>query len=60
MILAERVPQTPVMNELYKELETNREQSLKMLYALEKAGLLALLTTQGECNLNCVSKEKKN
>lgn len=46
MILAGRVPQTPVMNELYKELETNREQSLKMLYTLKKAGLLALLTTQ--------------
>lgn len=46
MILAERVPQTPKMNELYRELETNREQGLKMLYALEKGGLLGLLTTQ--------------
>lgn len=46
MILAERVPHTPKMNELYKELETNREQGLKMLYALERGGLLALLTTQ--------------
>lgn len=46
MVLAERVPHTPKMNELYKELETNREQGLKMLYALERGGLLALLTTQ--------------
>ncbi|WP_075559547.1 ATP-binding protein [Parabacteroides timonensis] len=46
MILVERVPHTPKMNELYKELETNREQGLKMLYALERGGLLALLTTQ--------------
>lgn len=46
MILAERVPHTPKMNELYKELETNREQGLKILYALERGGLLALLTTQ--------------
>lgn len=46
MILAERVPHTPKMNELYKELETNREQGLKMLFALERGGLLALLTTQ--------------
>lgn len=46
MILAERVPHTPKMNELYKELDTNREQGLKMLYALERGGLLALLTTQ--------------
>lgn len=46
MILAERVPHTPKMSELYKELETNREQGLKMLYALERGGLLALLTMQ--------------
>jgi len=46
MILAERVPHTPKMNDLYKELETNREQGLKMLYALERGGLLGLLTTQ--------------
>lgn len=46
MILAENVPHTPKMVDLYKELETNREQGLKMLYSLEKAGLLALLTTQ--------------
>jgi predicted AAA+ superfamily ATPase len=46
MILAERVPHTPKMSELYKELETNREQGMKMLYALERGGLLALLTSQ--------------
>ena len=44
MILAERVPQLPKMNELYKELETDRNQGLKMLYALQRAGLLQLLT----------------
>lgn len=46
MILAERVPHTPKMSELYKELDTNREQGLKMLYALEREGLLSLLSTQ--------------
>lgn len=46
MILAERVPYTPKMSELYKELDTNREQGLKMLYALERGGLLSLLTTE--------------
>lgn len=46
MILAERVPHTPKMSELYKELDTNREQGLKMLYALERGGLLSLLTTE--------------
>ena len=44
MILAEQVPQTPNMSNLYNELETDRNQGLKMLYALEKAGLLALLS----------------
>ena len=44
MILAEQVPQTPNMSNLYNELETDRNQGLKMLYSLEKAGLLALLS----------------
>jgi len=44
MILAEQVPQTPNMSNLYNELETDRNQGLKMLYALEKAGLMALLS----------------
>lgn len=44
MILAEKVPHTPKMAELYQELETNRENGLKMLYALERGGLLSLLT----------------
>ena len=46
MILAERVPQTPKMNELYAILETNREQGLRMLYLLQRAGLLHLLSTE--------------
>ena len=44
MILAEQVPQTPNMSNLYSELETDRNQGLKMLSALEKAGLLSLLS----------------
>ena len=44
MLLAERVPQLPKMNELYKELETDRNQGLKMLYALQRGGLLLLLS----------------
>ena len=44
MLLAERVPQLPKMNELYKELETDRNQGLKMLYALQRGGLLQLLS----------------
>lgn len=44
MILAARVPHTPKMAELYRELETTREQGLKMLYSLERGGLLSLLS----------------
>lgn len=44
MLLAERVPQLPKMNELYKELETDRNQGLRMLYALQRGGLLLLLS----------------
>lgn len=58
MILAERVPHTPKMAELYKELETNREQGLKMLYALERGGLLALLTTEVK-NYRSLSRPNK-
>lgn len=45
MILAERVPQTPKMNELYAVLETTREQGLKMMGLLQRAALLQLLST---------------
>lgn len=44
MVLAEHVPQVPTMSKLYGQLETDRNQGLKMLYALQRAGLIALLT----------------
>lgn len=46
MVLAEQVPQMPTMTDLYRELETDRNQGLKMLYALQRAGLLGLLSDQ--------------
>ncbi len=48
MILAERVPQTPKMNELYGILETTREQGLKMLGLLQRAALVQLLSSQAK------------
>ena len=42
-VLSASGPQTPTMAKLYEQLETDRKQGLKMLYALERAGLLALL-----------------
>ena len=46
MILAEHVPQTPNMNELYGQLDTNRNQGLKMLYLLERANLIHILSSE--------------
>jgi len=58
MVLAESVPQTPSMNELYQQLETSRPQGLKMLFALERAGLLAMLADRTK-NLKNLSKPEK-
>ncbi len=44
MILASKAPQTPNMAELFRQLETNRENGLRMLGFLERAGILSLLS----------------
>lgn len=46
MILASSCPQLPKMKELYAQLETDRNQGLKMMYTLERAGLLSLLSAK--------------
>ena len=43
-IISEKVPFEPNMSELWKQLSTNNNLGLKMLYALDKAQLLNLLT----------------
>ena len=58
MILASSCPQTPNMSALYRELGTERAQGLKMLSALERAGLLALLSSRGETLKNMSKPEK--
>ena len=58
MVLAENVPQMPTMNTLYAQLETDRVQGLKMLYALERGGLLALLTDKAK-SLKVLSRPDK-
>ncbi len=45
-ILADSVPQTPKMASLYRELETDRNQGLKLLKALARGGLLGLLSAE--------------
>lgn len=44
MVIAENVPLEPNINKLSTQLETTRDQALKMLYLLDRAGLLCLLT----------------
>ena len=46
MILAQSCPQVPNMKKLYAELETDRNLGLKMLYALQRAGLLSLVSSK--------------
>lgn len=58
IILAERVPFTPKMAEVYRELETNRSNGLKMLYTLQRADLLALFSSEVK-NLKALSKPDK-
>ena len=58
MVLAEHVPQMPTMNALYAQLETDRVQGLKMLDALERGGLLALLTDKVK-SLKVLSRPEK-
>ena len=46
MIISERVPFEPNMSELWGLLATNNELGLRMLYALDKAQILGLLTSK--------------
>lgn len=58
MVLAASCPQTPNMSGLYRELETGRDQGLKMLKALHRAGLFSLLDAKG-LKLSDLSKPEK-
>ena len=57
-ILAALPPQTPKMNRLYAEQDTERQHGLKILYALERAGLLNLLASDFDALDNLSSPEK--
>ena len=58
MILAASCPQTPNMSRLYGELETDRNQGLKMLGALEDGGLIRLLSSETR-KLKAMSRPNK-
>ena len=58
MIISEHVPFEPNMSELWRQLSTDNESGLKMLYALDKARVLALLTTKTK-NYKSLTKPDK-
>lgn len=58
MVLAASVPQQPNMSRLYRELETERNTGLKILEALDKSALLALVPPKGETLKNLSKPEK--
>jgi len=58
MILAANAPQTPNMSALYRELETDRNQGLKMLGVLERAQLLNLLSSKSKTLKNMSRPDK--
>ena len=58
MIISEHVPFEPTMSERWRQLSTDNESGLKMLYALDKAQVLALLTAKTN-NYKSLSKPDK-
>ena len=58
MLLSERPPQTPNLSALARELEIDRNHGLKMMYALERAGLLNLLEAEAASLKNLSRPEK--
>lgn len=58
MIISEHVPFEPNMSELWRQLSTDNESGLKMLYALNKTQILALLTAKTK-NYKSLTKPDK-
>lgn len=58
VILAENAPQTPNMSALYRELETDRNQGLKLLDVLRRAELLNLLSSKSDSLKNMSRPDK--
>ncbi|MBQ7591509.1 MAG: AAA family ATPase [Clostridia bacterium] len=57
-ILAQSCPQTPNMVRLYEQLETDRNQGLKMLYVLDRANLINLLSNEKASLKNMARPDK--
>ena len=58
MIIASQVPFIPKMDDLYAQLETSREQGLKLLELLQRGALLGLLKTKVKSVKQMAAPEK--
>ena len=58
MIISEHVPFEPNMSELWRQLSTDNELGLRMLYALDKAHVLGLLSAKAK-NYKSLTKPEK-
>lgn len=58
MIIAKNVPLEPNIQTLVTELETTRDLCLKLLYALDRAGMLLLLTDEPKSYKHLVKPKK--
>lgn len=58
MVIAGNVPLEPNISKLSSQLESTRDQTLKMLYLLDRADLLLLLTEQLKNYKHLVSPKK--
>ena len=58
MVIAQHVPLVPNISQLCSQLETTRDSCLKMLYSLDKARLLLMLTKQPKDYKHLVGPEK--
>lgn len=58
MIIAEKIPFIPNISKLCQALGTTRDSCLKILYALDRAGVLNLLTTELKSYKKLVNPDK--
>jgi len=58
MIISERVPFEPNMSKLWHQLSTDNELGLKMLYSLDKAQVLTLLSTRAKSYKSLIKPDK--
>lgn len=58
MIISEQVPFKPNMSILWRQLDTNNELGLRMLYALDKAQILGLLTAKAKNYKQLIKPDK--